>query len=120
MRKTKLGLREFVRLGDFVQRIDVAASLAVNEVTFVVAGLGALRGALTVEASFSPASDARVDITFQRATLAPPQLETLFRANYALLLSIFNPDGWLDVTYVDAELRVGRDDKGNIFVLERM
>jgi hypothetical protein len=41
------------------------------------------------------------------------------QANYELLLSIFNPEGWLDTTYVDDQHRVGRDDKGNVFVLER-
>jgi hypothetical protein len=49
----------------------------------------------------------------------PDQLQQLFQKNYDLLLSIFNPEGWLDITYVDAELRVGRDDKGNLFVLQR-
>lgn len=49
----------------------------------------------------------------------PDQLQQLFKQNYELLLSIFNPEGWLDITYVDDELRVGRDDKGNIFVLQR-
>lgn len=49
----------------------------------------------------------------------PKQLQQIFEQNFDLLLSIFNPDGWLDLTYVDEELRVGRDDKGNIFVLER-
>lgn len=37
-----------------------------------------------------------------------------------LLLSIFNPEGWLDITYVDGTLRCGRDDKGHLFVLERL
>lgn len=50
---------------------------------------------------------------------APPQLQVLFKANYDLLLSIFNPEGYLDITYVDDELRVGRDDKGNLFLLQR-
>lgn len=49
----------------------------------------------------------------------PSQLQQIFQANYDLLLSIFNPEGWLDITFVDDQMRVGRDDKGNIFVLER-
>lgn len=49
----------------------------------------------------------------------PEKLQSLFQANYDLLLSIFNPEGWLDITYVDQDTRVGRDDKGNIFVLAR-
>ena len=49
----------------------------------------------------------------------PSGLEKLFASNYDLLLSIFNPEGWLDITYVDETHRVGRDDKGNVFYLER-
>ena len=120
VKKTKLGLREFVQLGDFVQTIDVAAGRAVNRVEFSVAGLGSLAGALTVTARFEVAGPARVAIAFKRSELEPAQLQTLFRANFDLLLSIFNPDGWLDITFVDADMRVGRDDKGNVFLLERM
>lgn len=72
------------------------------------------------------------------------QLKNLFQKNYDLLLAIFNPEGWLDITYpwhcsriwdfasilsvcfsfikiryVDDSLRIGRDEKGNIYVLER-
>jgi hypothetical protein len=57
--------------------------------------------------------------TVAASVQVPDQLRQLFEKNYALLLSIFNPEGWLDITYVDSELRVGRDDKGNLFVLER-
>lgn len=49
----------------------------------------------------------------------PTQLQKLFEANYDLLLSIFNPEGWLDITYLDDTTRVGRDDKGNVFLLTR-
>ncbi len=49
----------------------------------------------------------------------PKQLQQIFELHYDLLLSIFNPEGWLDITYVDADMRVGRDDKDNIFVLGR-
>ena len=28
--------------------------------------------------------------------------------------------GWLDITYLDDTHRVGRDDKGNLFYLERV
>jgi hypothetical protein len=92
-------------------------------VSFSVTGFGKFKGQLAITAAYSPAAPpheaSRVDIAFQSATLAPAALEQLFRANYALLLSIFNPDGWLDVTYVDDEIRIGRDDKGNVFVVER-
>lgn len=54
---------------------------------------------------------------------APKQLQTIFEANLDLLLSIFNPEGHLDITYLEASpggWRVGRDDKGNVFLLERV
>ncbi len=56
---------------------------------------------------------------------APAQLQKIFEANLDLLLSIFNPEGHLDITYLDAQpaapgaWRVGRDDKGNVFLLQR-
>ncbi|KAI8540679.1 hypothetical protein RHMOL_Rhmol08G0004800 [Rhododendron molle] len=85
-KRTKLGLRDFISLGDFLQTIDVAE---------------------------------RVDIKYSNSTITPDQLMNVFRKNYDLLLSIFDPEGWLEITYVDDSLRIGRDDKGNIFILER-
>ncbi|XP_058226237.1 fibrillin-5, chloroplastic isoform X2 [Rhododendron vialii] len=98
-KRTKLGLRDFISLGDFLQTIDVAE--------------------LKIEASFKTASKSRVDIKYSNSTITPDQLMNVFRKNYDLLLSIFDPEGWLEITYVDDSLRIGRDDKGNIFILER-
>mmetsp|Transcript_11764 Transcript_11764/g.24678 ORF Transcript_11764/g.24678 Transcript_11764/m.24678 type:complete len:277 (-) Transcript_11764:836-1666(-) len=119
-KRTKLGLRSFVNLGDFVQRIDLENKLAVNEVAFNVAGLGAIEGMLTIEATFEVATANRVDIKYQQSTLVPDKLQALFEKNFDLLLAIFNPEGWLELTYVDEEMRIGHDDKGNVFVLEKM
>lgn len=87
----------------------------------------------------------------------------VFQKNYDILLGIFNPEGWLEISYpwilsvsvsvilyiyftlvnvkiskrkkkkeavvilwfkivryVDETIRIGRDDKGNIFILERL
>lgn len=118
-KRSKLGLREFVQVGDLFQDIDVANNTAVNRVDFSVTGFSALKGCLTITAGYNVVSESRVDVAFQRAELEPDQLEQLFRKNYDLLLAIFNPEGWLDITYFDGEFRIGRDDKDNIFVLER-
>ncbi len=67
--RTKLGLRDFIALGEFTQSIDTTRSLAVNDIAFSVAGLGMLRGGLRIEAAYTPVSDSRVDIKFQSATL---------------------------------------------------
>ncbi|KAH9669316.1 Fibrillin-5 [Citrus sinensis] len=64
-KRTKLGLRDFITLGDFFQSIDVAK---------------------------------RVDIAYDNSTITPEQLMNMFRKNYDLLLGIFNPDGWLEIS----------------------
>jgi hypothetical protein len=32
---------------------------------------------------------------------------------------MLSAQGWLEITYLDDKHRVGRDDKGNVFLLER-
>mmetsp|Transcript_14304 Transcript_14304/g.46982 ORF Transcript_14304/g.46982 Transcript_14304/m.46982 type:complete len:260 (+) Transcript_14304:1-780(+) len=118
-KKTRLGLRSLVELGEFYQHIDLASSTSLNVVCFSVAGLGSLKGSLTLEAKFSVASPTRVDISLVRSELEPEQLQSVFEENYDLLLEIFNPEGWLEICYVDESLRVGRDSSGHLFVLER-
>ncbi|KAM7513757.1 hypothetical protein LguiA_003340 [Lonicera macranthoides] len=118
-KRTKLGLRDFITLGDFLQNIDVAQGKAFNVIKFNARGLNLLNGKLTIEASFKIASESRVNISYNNSTLTPEQLMSMFRKNYDLLLEIFNPEGWLEITYVDDMIRIGRDDKGNIFILER-
>ncbi|GFR40733.1 hypothetical protein Agub_g1343, partial [Astrephomene gubernaculifera] len=103
VKRTKLGLREFIRLGEFTQHIDTASHTAVNRIEFSVSGLGSLRGALTLRAAYQPVSGCRVDISGMQTELAPPQLQQLFEANLQLLLSIFNPEGHLDITYLETE-----------------
>ncbi|XXG44786.1 hypothetical protein AAC387_Pa02g0045 [Persea americana] len=83
-KRTKLGLRDFVALGDFLQFINVAE---------------------------------RVDIKYENSSIAPDQLMNIFQKNYDLLLAVFNPEGWLEISYIDESMRIGRDDKGNIFIL---
>lgn len=118
-KRTKLGLRDFITLGDFLQIIDIDQRKAVNKVGFSVAGLGLLKGSFTIEASYTIASPTRVNIEFKKSAIVPDQLLTLFQKNYDILLSVFNPAGWLEITFVDDSMRVGRDDKGNVFLLER-
>lgn len=118
-KRTKLGLRDFISLGDLFQTIDVAEGKAVNVIMFNVRGLNLFNGHLKIEAFFKTASKSRVDIKYSNSTISPDQLMNVFRKNYDLLLSIFDPEGWLEITYVDDTLRIGRDDKGNIFILER-
>ncbi|CAM8907601.1 unnamed protein product [Rhodiola kirilowii] len=118
-KRTKLGLRDFISLGDFYQTIDVTKGKAINLIKFNVRGLNLLNGQLEIVASYDIASPSRVSISYENSIIIPDQLMSVFEKNYHILLGIFNPEGWLEITYVDDELRIGRDDKGNIFVLER-
>ncbi|XP_066347231.1 fibrillin protein 5 homolog isoform X2 [Miscanthus floridulus] len=118
-KRTKLGLRDFISLDDFLQIIDVKKEKAVNVIEFSARALKIFSGKLTIEASYTVASQTRVDIKLQSSTITPEQLMNIFQKNYDMLLDIFNPEGWLEITYVDESVRIGRDDKENIFVLER-
>ncbi|PWA51986.1 plastid lipid-associated protein/fibrillin conserved domain-containing protein [Artemisia annua] len=97
-KRTKLGLRDFITLGDFLQVIDVAKGKAVNMIMFNVRGLNLFSGKLIIEASFKISSKSRVDIRYNTSTIVPDQLMNMFRKNYDVLLGIFNPDGWLEIT----------------------
>lgn len=119
-RRTKLGLRNFISLGEFTQSIEVEGCRASNRVDFAVSGLAFLGGFLQIDATYQVAGPKRVSIEFEKASLEPSQLQDLFEQHYDMLLSIFNPAGWLDITYLDDRLRVGRDDKSNVFLLERI
>ncbi|KAG4391461.1 hypothetical protein GLYMA_05G188200v4 [Glycine max] len=98
-KRTKLGLRDFISLDDFFQTIDISKSKAVNVIKFSAMGLSLLSGQLNIEASFRIASSTRVDINFENSTITPDRLMNVFRKNYDLLLGIFNPEGWLEITY---------------------
>ncbi|CAI7928674.1 unnamed protein product, partial [Closterium sp. NIES-54] len=97
-KRTKLGLRDFISLGDFIQIVDKDTRRAANAVEFSVRGLGLLSGKLTIEATYTVSSPTRVDINFESSSIVPDQLNKLFEKNYDLLLRIFNPDGWLEIT----------------------
>ncbi|CAI5491838.1 unnamed protein product, partial [Closterium sp. Naga37s-1] len=97
-KRTKLGLRDFISLGDFIQIVDKDTRRAANAVEFSVRGLGLLSGKLTIEATYTVSSPTRVDIRFESSSIVPDQLNKLFEKNYDLLLRIFNPDGWLEIT----------------------
>ncbi|KAK9144740.1 hypothetical protein Sjap_004643 [Stephania japonica] len=72
-KRTKLGLRDFITLGDFLQSIDVAKGKAVNVIQFNARGLKMLNGQLTIETSFKISSKSRVDIKYENSTITPDQ-----------------------------------------------
>jgi hypothetical protein len=121
-----------LRLGEVYQCIRTADATLYN-VAEVNPQLGWFAGLVAVAARFEVVSTCRVRVRFERSTLglqnlldynAPQSLITRYQNADALraLNLRFNPDqqqGWLDITYLDADLRIGRGNEGSIFVLTR-
>lgn len=93
-------------------------------------------GLVTVAARFTPATERRVTVQFKRGVLGlqpflgyqqpSPFIQRLQTTQRLSLLqgidfAINRQDssGWLEVTYLDEDLRVGRGNQGSLFVLSR-
>jgi len=93
-------------------------------------------GLVTVAARFTPTTPQRVTVQFQRGILglqpflgyrqpssfiqklqATQRLSLLQGIDFAINRQ--NNPGWLEVTYLDADLRIGRGNQGSLFVLSR-
>eukprot|EP00177_Eucheuma_denticulatum_P006910 GFKZ01012572.1.p1 GENE.GFKZ01012572.1~~GFKZ01012572.1.p1 ORF type:complete len:248 (+),score=36.40 GFKZ01012572.1:408-1151(+) len=106
-----------VKLGDIFQIIDAEKGESRNVVEFEV--MGRVKGTFTIEAKYQVESGVRVRVTRKGERLEPDKLEMMLGDNVGLLTDIFNPEGWLEITYIGGGLRIGRDGKGRVFVLER-
>lgn len=99
-----------------------------------VYGLPYLQGIVSVTARFEPLSERRVLVKFERSISG---LQRLIGYNspsdfiqqiesgknfLALDFSIESRDqkGWLDITYLDNDLRIGRGNEGSVFVLTKV
>lgn len=102
-----------------------------------VAGPPLLSGLVTVAARLEPLSNRRVNVRFERGVFglqgllgyqSPNQFIDLLgeQPHLSLLKGIdftINAErqaGWLEVTYLDDDLRIGRGNQGNLFVLDRV
>jgi PAP_fibrillin len=128
-----LGLDKFplLSLGQVYQSIRVAEAKLYNIAEVV--GLPLLEGIVSVAASFVPASERRVNVTFERSILGLQRLIG-YQSPTAFIRDIqtgqkftaidfpitnTNQQGWLDITYLDADLRIGRGNEGSVFVLTK-
>lgn len=122
------------RLGQIYQSIRLA-----DQRIFNIAEVEGpwLSGIVCVSARFQPVSDKRVNVAFERGVLGlqnwldyryPSQF--IEKLESTEKLSLFqgidfriNSDrqqGWLEVTYLDQDLRIGRGNEGNLFVLKKV
>jgi hypothetical protein len=123
-------------LGEIYQYIDLAAGRIYNVAE--VRGAFGLNSVVTVCARISPTSDRRVGVVFDRSIVGLQSLLNYQNASSwldrvreavvtgkkftALDLAINAGDrgAWLEIIYLDTDLRIGRGNEGNIFILERV
>jgi len=121
----------FVKLGQIYQYIQVSSNRIYNVAE--TSGLPYLEGIVSVAANFVPLSDRRVKVNFERSIIGLQRLVDYRSVNHfiqqieagekfkAIDFSITNREqkGWLDVTYLDDDLRIGRGNEGSVFVLTK-
>jgi hypothetical protein len=128
-----LGLDRFplFKLGQIYQCIRIPQAKIYNIAEII--GLPMLEGLVSVAASFDPVSDRRVNVMFERSIVGlqrflgyttPAKLIQQIEAGKKFLPIDFKIDrgeqkGWLETTYLDEDMRIGRGNEGNVFVLTK-
>jgi hypothetical protein len=131
--KSILGLDRFplFKLGQIYQCIRVSEAKVYNIAEII--GLPMLEGLVSVAATFEPVSERRVNVIFERSIIglqrlfgynSPGQFIQQIESGKKFLPLDFKIDrgeqkGWLDITYLDQDMRIGRGNEGNIFVLTK-
>lgn len=129
-----LGIDRFplYKLGNIYQCLRVAEGKIFNVAE--VKGLPLLSGIVSVCANFTVVSDKRVKVDFERLVAGSQSLigyrdvnsfiDTLRSPKklFAIDFKIKREDqkGWLETTYLDQDLRIGRGNEGNLFVLRKI
>ncbi len=119
-------------LGQIYQSIRVSESAVYNIAE--LSGLPYLDTIISVRAQFTIVNSRRVDIRFNRGIwglqrflgyqspaqfIAKIQSGTTF-GPIDFKINPENQNGWLEVTYLDENLRIGRGNKSSVFVLARV
>ncbi|TFI51450.1 fibrillin [Mastigocladus laminosus UU774] len=131
--KALLNLDRFplYKLGQIYQCIRVKSNSVYNIAE--IYGLPFLEGIVSVAAKFEPVSGRRVQVKFERSIVGFQRLIDYKSPDKyiqqiedgqkftAIDFSINSNEqqGWLDITYLDSELRIGRGNEGSVFVLTK-
>ena len=119
------------KLGQVYQCIRTKESKVYNIAELY--GLPYLEGLVSVAAEYEAVSERRVKVTFKRSLSGLQRLiDYQSPSNFieqiesgkkftALDFPIENREqrGWLDITYLDEDLRIGRGNEGSVFVLTK-
>ncbi|MGE5660077.1 MAG: PAP/fibrillin family protein [Actinomycetota bacterium] len=120
-----------VKLGQIYQCIRVQAGKIYNIAELY--SLPFLEGIVSVVARFEPVSERRVQVKFERVIVGSQRLieyqspgsyiqeieagKKFFALDFGL--DGREQQGWLDTTYLDSDLRIGRGSEGSVFVLTK-
>ena len=121
-----------LKLGQIYQCIRAKDSRVYNIAE--VYGLPYLEGLVSVAASFEVLSKIRVQVKFERSIIGLQRLVGYESPNefirqiengkkfpaFDFNINSNNQQGWLDITYLDQDLRIGRGNKGSVFVLTKV
>ncbi|MBW4503682.1 MAG: PAP/fibrillin family protein [Scytonema hyalinum WJT4-NPBG1] len=119
------------KLGQIYQCIRVETNSVYNIAE--IYGLPFLEGIVSVAAKFEPVSGRRVNVKFERSILglqrllaynSPESFIQQIEVGKKLTAIDFplnskEQQGWLDITYIDDNLRIGRGNEGSVFVLTK-
>jgi PAP_fibrillin len=120
-----------LKLGQIYQYIQVNTATIYNIAE--VYGLPYLEGTISVAAKFEPVSERRVNVRFERSIIGLQRLIDYRSAQHFIQqleagkkfaaidfeITAREQKGWLEVTYLDADLRIGRGNEGSVFVLTK-
>ncbi|HEY9845189.1 MAG TPA: PAP/fibrillin family protein [Candidatus Caenarcaniphilales bacterium] len=121
-----------LKLGQIYQCIRVAHTKVYNLAE--IYGLPFLEGLVGVAAQFEPVSERRVQVQFERAIVglqrfidyqSPGSFVAQIEAGQKFpalnwQLNRQEQQGWLDITYLDDDLRIGRGNEGSLFILSKV
>lgn len=129
-----LGIDRFplLTLGEIYQCINFKTAKIYNIAE--TQSLPFLEGVVSVVAAITPTSERRVQVQFQRSVLglqrvvgyqSPQQWIELLNIQprtraIDFTISPQRQPGWVDITYLDQDLRIGRGNEGNLFVLAKV
>jgi PAP_fibrillin len=119
----------FLQLGEVYQCVRTLEAKIYNIAE--IQGLPLLEGIVSVAAQFKPVSERRVNVQFERSIIGlqrlidyqtPEQFVHAIERGQRFMAIDFNiaareQAGWLDITYLDDNLRIGRGNEGSVFVL---
>lgn len=121
----------FLKSGQIYQCIDTEENKVYNIAEVV--GISFLEGVVSVVADFTPASEKRVNVNFKRSIVGLQRflgyenptdyIEKIKQGKKFVPLDfdISNPNSnaWLEITYLDEDLRLARGNQGSVFVLTK-